>query len=982
MPQTPRPASHRRRRWIVVVIVIAVVIIASLRTFAVFYTDALWFSSVSLHSVWVKLFEIKFGLMVVFALIFAAMLMASLLVAERLAPKGPSLDAEDEFVKRYQEVIGPYARWLRLGVVVILSLIIGSQAIGQWNNWILFRNSTPFPSSDPQFHRNVAYFVFTLPFEQFLVHWALVALIMVLLVTLLTHYLNGGIRMQGPRPRVRPAVKAHISVILGLLALVKAVGYYLARFSLDLSSNGYNQGADYTDVHARLPALELLILVSLAAAVLLIYNIRRQGWALPILGVGLWFLVALTAGAIYPAAVQAFKVNPSQNTLERPYIQRNIEATRAAMGLNQVQNIPYPASSTLSAAQLSANSDTLSNVRLWDPTQTQPTYDKKQDIRTYYQFNSLAVDRYKVNSIEQPTVVGVREINDADLPSTSWVNTTLQYTHGYGMIVSPANTASGAGDPQFAVGDVPPVSNSGLPTIKQPAVYFGLNDSGYVVANTKQPEIDYQLANQTNVETHYAGNGGVQLSNFFDRAMFAIRFSDLNLIISNQITDKSRLMFDRGVQARVSKAAPFLSLDADPYPVLVDGRIDWVQDAYTTTDNYPYSQNADTSALPDGSGLNQNLNYVRNSVKVLIDAYTGKMTFYVMDPGDPIIRTYEKAFKGMFTPASKMSAALRAHLRYPEDIFTLQATTYGKYHITNAQSFYSAAAAWTLSPSPGSGSPAQALQTTLTTNAQGQEVSTGQLVRMSPIYQELRVPGQSQQSFNLLDAFVPVSGQSQIQTLSGFMIAGCDPGHYGQLQMFVTPQDNPVDGPSIVAARIDANPTVSQQITLLNSEGSSALLGNVLMIPVANALLYIQPLYVESARNAFPELQRVIAVYGNQVQIAPSLSGVLSLVFAAPVSTSPDDTPERGATGLRAVTDRPQGRQFRGLRDRHPDPGVEPPRGPAAHGGHGRDHCDIPVVEHDHDLAVGLGGRRGPVAGSDAPDAGCQPRQRKRSAAG
>ena len=287
-----------------------------------------------------------------------------------------------------------------------------------------------------------AYFVFTLPFEQFLVHWTLVALVVVLLVTLLSHYLNGGIRMQGPRPRVRPAVKAHISVILGLLALVKAVGYYLARFSLDLSSNGYNQGADYTDVHARLPALELLILVSLAAAVLLIYNIRRQGWALPILGVGLWFLVALTAGTIYPAAVQALKVNPAQNTLERPYIQRNIDATRAAMGLDNVQSIPYPASSTLTAAQLSANSDTLANVRLWDPTQTQPTYDKLQDIRTYYQFNTLAIDRYKVNGIETPAVVGVREINDADLPSTSWVNTTLQYTHGYGMIVSPANTAT------------------------------------------------------------------------------------------------------------------------------------------------------------------------------------------------------------------------------------------------------------------------------------------------------------------------------------------------------------------------------------------------------------------------------------------------------------------------------------------------------------------------------------------------------------
>ncbi len=857
------------------------------KTFAIFYTDALWFSSVSLKSVWVKLFEVKVGLMLVFSAIFAIMLLISLIVAERLAPKGPSVDVEDEFVKRYREVIGPYARWLRAVVVVALSLIIGSQALGQWQNWLLFRYSTPFNATDPQFHRNVAYFVFILPFQQFLIHWTLVALIMVLLVTALSHYLNGGIRMQGPRPRVRPAVKAHLSVILGLIALTKAVGYYLARFNLDLSSNGYVQGAGYTDVHARLPALELLILVSLAAAALLLYNIRRQGWALPILGVGLWFLVALTAGTIYPAAVQALKVNPAQNTLERPYIQRNINATRTAMGITNVQSASYPASSTLTASELSADGDTLGNVRLWDPLQTQPTYDKLQDIRSYYQFNSLAVDRYPVNGVETPVVVGVREINDQDLPSSSWVNTTLQYTHGYGMVVSPANAATTNGDPQFAVGGVPPVSNSGLPVVTQPSVYFGLNNSGYVVANTKQPEIDYQLTNGQNIETHYAGDGGVQLSSFFDQLMFAARFNDLNLLISSQITDNSRLMFDRGVQARVSKAAPFLNLDADPYPVLLNGQINWIQDAYTTTSNYPYAQDADTSAVAAGSGLSGTFNYVRNSVKVVINAYTGKMTFYVMDPNDPIIETYEKAFPGMFTSATKMSPELRAHLRYPEDIFTVQATMYGKYHIRTAQSFYSAADAWTLSPSPGSGQPSQALATTQTVNAQGQVVSTGQLVRMSPIYQELRVPGESEQSFNLLDAFVPVSAGSQIQTLSGFMIAGSDPGHYGQLKMFVTPRNNPVNGPAIVAAKIDATPTVSGQISLLNQNGSSVLLGNVLMIPVADALLYIQPLYVESSRNAFPELQRVIAVYGNQpAAIGNTLSAALSTLFSAPVQAS------------------------------------------------------------------------------------------------
>jgi uncharacterized membrane protein (UPF0182 family) len=894
LPQTSRPGSRRRRRGIVIGLIILVIVIASLRTFAVFYTDALWFSSVSLHPVWAKLLGIKAGLMLTFSAVFAALLLASLLVAERLAPKGPSLDAEDEFVKRYQEVVGPYARWLRVGVVTVLSLIVGSQAIGQWQNWILFSNSSQFGTTDPQFHRNVGYYVFTLPFQQFLVHWALVALFVVLLVTVLSHYLNGGIRMQGSRPRVLPAVKAHISVILGLLALVKAVGYYLARFNLDLSNNGFTQGAGYTDVHARLPALELLILVSLAAAALLIYNLRRQGWALPILGVGLWFLVALTAGTIYPAAVQALKVTPAQNTLERPYIQRNIDATRSAMGINSVQSINYPASSTLTAAQLSASSaDTLANVRLWDPLETQPTYDKVQDISSYYQFNSLAVDRYKVNGTETPTIVGVREINDADLPSSSWVNTILQYTHGYGMIVSPANAVTSNGQPQFAVGDVPPNSNSGLPTVTQPSVYFGLNNAGYVVTNTKQPEIDFQLTNGSNVETHYSGNGGVQLSSFFDQAMFALRFSDLNLLISNQITNKSRLMFDRGVQARVSKAAPFLNLDADPYPVLIGGHIDWVQDAYTTTDNYPYAQNADTSAVAQGSGLSGTFNYVRNSVKVLIDAYTGRMTFYVMDPGDPIIQTYRKAFPGMFTPASKMSAELRAHLRYPEDIFAVQATAYGKYHITRAASFYSAADAWTLSPSPGSGSPSNALNTILTTNAQGQEVSTGQLVRMAPIYQELRVPGQTQQSFSLLDAYVKVSANSQIQTLSGFIIAGSDPGHYGQLQTFVTPRDNPVNGPSIVAAKIDATQAVSSAITLVNQNGSSALLGNVLMIPVAQSLLYIQPLYVESSRNAIPVLNKVIAVYGNQpAAIGDTLASALTQLFQAPVTTSPG-----GSTG-------------------------------------------------------------------------------------
>jgi uncharacterized protein len=894
--RTPRATSHRRRNWIIVAIIVLIALIASLRTFAVFYTDALWFSSVRLHSVWRSLFEIKAGLMITFCVIFAALLLASLVVAERLAPKGEAADAEDDFVKRYQEVIGPYSRWIRAAVVIILSLIVGSQALGQWQNWIFFRNGVNFGTKDPVWHKDVGYFVFKLPFENFLVHWALVALIVIFLVTVLSHYLNGGIRVQGPRPRVRPAVKAHISVILGLMALVKAVGYYLQRYNLDNSTDGYVQGPGYTDIHARLPALQLLILVSLAAFLLLIFNIRRQGWALPVLGVGMWFLVALTAGTIYPAAVQAFSVNPAQNTLEHPYIQRNINATRTAMNLNGIQTVPYPAAQTLNANTLNANSATTANVRLWDPTVTQPTYDKLQDIRSYYSFNSLGVDRYDIGGKETPAVVGVREVNDQDLPAASWVNTHLQFTHGYGMIVSPANQTTSNGDPVFGVGGVPPISTKGLPKITQPSVYFGLNEPGYVVANTKQPEIDYQLTNGVNQESHYKGDGGVQLSGFFNRLMFAFRFGDINMLISDQLTDQSRVMFDRQIQVRVAKAAPFLSLDSDPYAALVNGHIDFIQDAYTTTDDYPYAQNANTSALSSASGLPASFNYIRNSVKVVTDSYTGMMTFYVMDPNDPIIRTYERAFPNMFTPASKMPKALRAHIRYPEDIFTVQASMFGKYHITNATSFYSAADAWTISPTPGSGSPSAALATTQTLNAQGQPVSTGQVVKMAPIYQVLQVPGQTQQSFTLLDAMVPVSSGSQIQTLSGFMVAGSDPGHYGQLQMFVTPRGQPVDGPSLVAARIDATQKISSQISLLNQNGSSVELGNVLMIPISGSLLYIQPLYVQSSRNSFPELQGVIAVYGKQAALGTggtdanaqaALQDALTQVFQAPVSTSP-----------------------------------------------------------------------------------------------
>jgi uncharacterized membrane protein (UPF0182 family) len=633
--------------------------------------------------------------------------------------------------------------------------------------------------------------------------------------------------------------------------------------------------------------------ISLAAVVILLVNIRRRGWALPVLAVGLWAFVAIVVGAIYPAVYQALKVNPAQNKLEQPYIARNIAATRSAMGLTDVRTKPFGASQSLTNADVQKDAPTLESVRLWDPSITAQTYARQQTTRSYYSFNTLAVDRYTVNGQLAPAVVGVRQVNDNDLPAQGWVNEHLQYTHGYGMIVSPANQATSNGEPVFAIQNVPPVSSAGLPTIKQPAVYFGLStpgggDSNYVVANTKQDEIDYQRPNQSNKESHYGGDGGIPMTGL-NRLAFAVRFGDLNLLISDQITPKSRLMFVRDITQRVEKAAPFLSLDSDPYPVLVNGRIDWVQDAYTTTDHYPYSQDADQTILPLSSGLQQNFNYVRNSVKVVTDAYTGKMTFYVMDPRDPIIRTWERIFPSMFTPASKMPADLRDHLRYPEDMFMVQAQMYGRYHITNPQAFYSAGDAWTLSQDPGSGSPNAQAQETFTTTAQGQLVSTGQTQRMAPLYQVLQVPGQQQLTYNITDAYVPVSKSNQLQTLSGFMVGGSDPGQYGKLSVYVTKPGQDLDGPALVEGRIQENAAVSRQISLLDQGGSSVQLGNVLMVPVGQSMLYFRPLYVQASRNAVPELQDVIVVFSGsggganntQVAMAPTLQGALKQIFTS-----------------------------------------------------------------------------------------------------
>jgi hypothetical protein len=888
IPRLPR-SRRRLRWWLIGIAIVLVVLIASLSSLASIYTDSLWFSSVHLHDVFSTLLWIKLGLFGTFGAIFFLVLWANLVVCDRLSDEVMSATHEDELVRRYQQIVRPYSGRVYIALALILALIAASGTIGEWQNWILFRHGGNFGVKDPQFHKDVGFYVFKLPFMSFVVDWTLAILIVTLAVSAVFHYLNGGILPQRGIPRVRPAVKAHLSVLLALIALTKAAGYVLQRWSLVNAQDGYVNGAGYTDVHARLPAQTLLIVISIFAAAILLFNIRRQGWTLPILAVGIWAFVALVVGVIYPALLQTLKVNPAQASLEAPYIQRNIDATRAAYGIANVKVESFPATTNVSAQQVAQSSATLNNIRLWDPDDSisLQTFQRDQDITSYYTFQQLGVDRYTVDGQLTPVLIGVRTVNDSGLPSSTWTNTHLVYTHGNGAVVALANQTQADGGPVYAISNVPPKSSVGLPKLTQPGVYFALGDSGYVVADTKQLEVDYQNAENNNVESHYSGKGGVQLTSLLKRAAFALRLGDFNLLISDQITSKSRIMFVRDPVQMAEKAAPFLTFDHDPYAVVNDGHIDWVIDGYTTTNQYPYSQNASTQQVALGSNLPGSYNYVRNSVKVVVDAYSGQMTFYDADPNDPILKAYEAAFPHMFVPLSKMSATLQAHLRYPEDIFSIQSAIYGRYHLTTPSAFYNDNGAWQLSPTAGAGPQSQALSVVNTFNSQGQLVSTNP-ARMAPLYQVLALPGSQTQAFTITDAFVPATQNNTSASgnlnLRAFMIGNSDPGHYGQIMVYQTPQGT--TGPANADSYIQSNSTVSKDITLLDQKGSEVLLGNTLMVPIGNTMVYLRPLYVASSTNPLPQLTYVIGVVGQKVVIDSSLSQTLTDVLRTSVTTS------------------------------------------------------------------------------------------------
>jgi hypothetical protein len=871
-----RSIPGRTRRWPIVAIGIFILLFIIFTVMSGFYVDLLWFREVNLSSVFWTALRTKVLLGLVFGLLFFGLLYANMLIVRRITPTTRILTPEQEIVERVRQNIEPYLRWLIPLGAAALALLVGIGVAGQWQTFLLWRNGSglSFGSPEPLFGRDPAFYVFSLPWLRFVQGWLFSSLVGVTVIVGIGHFLWGGIQPQAPvfADKVAPAVRAHLSVLLGLIMVAKAWGYYLGRFDLLTSPRGVVEGASYTDVHAQLPALNFLAIVAVICAVLFLVNIRVRLWSLPVIAVGLLAVVSVLLGTAYPAFVQKFRVEPQEQQREAPYIADNIKGTRIAFDLDGIDVSERPVDPTVTAQALQENDATVSNIRLWRPSVLNENFQSLQRIRQYYEFADVDVDRYNLNGREIVLMVSGREITQLGIPSggQTWQNKHLVYTHGYGAVAAQVNTASSEGAPILTLSDIPP---RGEPTVDQPAIYFGeLNDVPFVVTNTGSKELDYEGASQEQ-DTTYSGTGGIPVGNVFQRALFAWRFKDINLLISSLITSESRIMIYRDLAQRAPKPAPFLRFDGDPYMAIVDGLPTWIWDAYTSTTEYPYSESLNLDDATQG-GLRGEANYIRNSVKVTVDAYDGTLTYYLVDESDPIAVAWSRAFPEMFTPLSEASPDLVAHFRYPENLFQTQATQFATYHVTDTAVFFQKQDVWQIANDP-----------TVTANdpsATDGSVSSG---AMRPYYSLMRLPGGSDEHFQLILPFTPQGRQN----MTSWMAASSDPGSYGDTVVYTFPSGRNIDGPTQVFAQINQDPAFSTFRTLLGQQGSTIVFGDFLVIPINDSLLYVQPVYVRSNQeSSIPELKRVVVVNGDSVGVGTTLSEALA------ASTSGEPPPDGG----------------------------------------------------------------------------------------
>ncbi len=853
-PKRQVPWRGALRALLVVVIIFAICLIL-LGLTSDFLVDWLWFSAIGYFGVFrtiiVAKVEVFFAVFVATAIILCLNgWLAFSFARSRWTAHAADFDWKPTGATTLPEMLKltrhrlPWRRIIVVGAV-LLAMFVAWGEIGNWSVYLRFLNQVPYGASDPIYDKDISFYLFALSAYVAVKNWMFLTLFLSALFAGSIYWVFGDIEYDVQRPSMSPTAIAHGSVLLGFFFAVKAWSYGLDRYLLLYGDNGVVVGASYTDVHVEIPVLWLLIGLSIVAALAAWANVSVRTYRIPAAAVVLVLGSSFVLSEVIPGLFQRVFVKPSELQLEKPYIERNIALTRQAYDLHQITAKPFAAERDLTFKTLDANKATVDNIRLWDWRPLMDAYVQLQEIRTYYKFHDVDVDRYWLNGAYQSVMLSARELKASLLPpnAQTWVNTHILFTHGNGVVMSPVTRKNAEGLPLFYLRDIPPVAAGG-PDIREPRIYYGEEADNYVVVKGSTPEFDYPKG-KDNIYATYDGTGGVPIGGFLRKNLFAWHFSDINLLLSSYITGDSRVMIHRVIQDRVHTIAPFLRLDHDPYLVVSGGRLFWMQDAYTTSDYFPYAQPA--------QGLD--LNYIRNSVKVVVDAYNGTVDFYLIDPTDPIAATYRRIFPGLFKPFAAMPSDLQKHIRYPEDLFLIQAQIYQAYHMEAADVFYNREDLWQFPRQPGGGG----------------------TVLMDPYYIIMRLPGETQAEFFLMLPMVP----SRRDNMIAWLAARCDPPDYGKLIVYEFPKDKLVYGPFQIEALINQNTEISQQLTLWNQMGSRVIRGNLLVIPIENSILYVSPLYLRASQGQLPELKRVIAAYGDHVVMKETLAEALSALFEA-----------------------------------------------------------------------------------------------------
>ncbi|CEP68639.1 Uncharacterised protein family UPF0182 [Moorella glycerini] len=847
-----------RIRIILLIIIFAGLGIAFLGSH--FLADWYWFGEVGYRQVLITRLLSDWGLRLGVISFFFLFFYLNLLFTYRGLNLTPSPARESWTLKEY--LVDRFVTRRRLTILYLLVSLIGALlfsplAAGKWLVVQQYLQATNFGVSDPLFTKDVGFYVFKLPFYHFLYGMLVTALVGAALVTGFFYLLfNPGELLGLSKGRfARPQV--HFSTLVALFFLVQAWGFRLQAFDLVRSPRGVAFGASYTDIHALLPGYNILAGVAVACALIIFLNAFRRN--LKLVGIGVLTFIAAYAllVVILPLAVQKFQVEPNEFAREEPYLRFNIDFTRRAYGLDKITVREFPARDNLTPADLEQEKITLDNIRLWDYRPLQQTYSQLQEIRSYYSFKDIDVDRYTIGDSRRQVMLSARELDQDKLPdrARTWINEKMRYTHGYGLAMNLASTVTPGGQPEFIAGDLPFRSTAGL-QLNEPRIYYGELTSDYVITGGKAAEFDYPSSGGDNfVETRYEGRGGVALNNYWRRLIFAFRFNDYRLLMSKELTPQSKILYYRNIQERVRKIMTYLRYDADPYLVVAGGRLYWLLDAYTLTSMYPYSE-----------PVNEGFNYIRNAVKVVIDAYNGTVDYYIVDPGDPLSQTLGKIFPGLFKPLEAMPAELRQHLRYPAELLTIQARMLASYHMENTMLFYNKEDAWNIA----------------------EEMVGDQRRAMEPYYTLLRLPGEQEAEYILMLPFTPARKVNMVAWLA----ARNDGPHYGQLLLYTFPKNRSIYGPMQIEARIDQEPTISQQLTLWDQHGSRVIRGNLLVLPIKEALLYVEPIFLQAQESKLPELRQVVVAYGEKIVMADTLAGALKAIFGdrAPVTPPPATT--------------------------------------------------------------------------------------------